>query len=169
MGGDLGVRDLTVIDERLASAGQPTPDQFGDIAASGYELVIDLTTPDSPGALPDEGNIVRAVGMQHVYIPVSWEAPTMDSLRRFIDAMDAHRQERVFVHCTANLRASAFVYLYRHLILRIAEREARLTMHSVWDPNPTWVAFLKTAMEDADTLVQDSGGNKGLPAGTIPL
>jgi protein tyrosine phosphatase (PTP) superfamily phosphohydrolase (DUF442 family)/SAM-dependent methyltransferase len=134
-----------VLSDRLASAGQPTPEQFADIAAAGYQVVIDITTPDSPGALPEEGHLVRAQGLEYLYIPVSWDAPTIESLERFAEAMRAHRDAKVFVHCTANLRASAFIYLYRAQFLDEPEAQARADMQRSWQPNPTWSAFVEHA------------------------
>jgi protein tyrosine phosphatase (PTP) superfamily phosphohydrolase (DUF442 family)/ubiquinone/menaquinone biosynthesis C-methylase UbiE len=142
---NLPVRDLTVLSDRLASAGQPTSEQFADIAAAGYQVVIDITTPNSPAALPEEGHLVRDQGMNYLYIPVSWEAPTIESLERFAGAMRAHRDARVFVHCTANLRASAFIYLYRTQFLGEPDEQARADMHRSWQPNPNWSAFIERA------------------------
>ena len=53
----------------------------------------------------------------------------------FFDVMRANRDRKVFVHCFANMRASAFVYLYRTLEEGVPEPEARATMNEVWDPD----------------------------------
>ena len=58
----------------------------------------------------------------------------MNDVEIFFDVMQANDDRKVFVHCFANMRASAFVYLYRTLVAGVPEEEARGTMHEVWDP-----------------------------------
>ena len=60
------IRDLLVLSDRLATAGQPTEAELGAVAARGYEVVINLALTTSPGALPDEvtdpGHLIRPAG-----------------------------------------------------------------------------------------------------------
>jgi hypothetical protein len=43
-----------LVSDRLASSGQPTQEQFQNIASAGYEVIINLALPTSKGALPEE-------------------------------------------------------------------------------------------------------------------
>lgn len=52
----------------------------------------------------------------------------------FFDVMEANRDRKVFFHCFANMRASAFVCLYRTLVEGVPDDEALATMNAVWDP-----------------------------------
>ena len=61
----------------------------------------------------------------------------MSDVEMFFDVMRANEDRKVFVHCFANMRASAFVYLYRTLVGGVPEAEALATMHEVWDPDGT--------------------------------
>jgi len=58
----------------------------------------------------------------------------MADLELFFDVMEANADRRIFVHCFANMRASAFVYLYRTLVEGMPEDQALATMSEVWDP-----------------------------------
>ena len=53
----------------------------------------------------------------------------------FFDVMQANADRKVYVHCFANMRASAFVYMYRTLVEGVPETTARGTMTEVWDPD----------------------------------
>jgi protein tyrosine phosphatase (PTP) superfamily phosphohydrolase (DUF442 family) len=64
-------------------------------------------------SLPDEPGVVQSLGMAYVHIPVQFSAPTEASLLEFFAAMEAHGSEKVWVHCAANMRVSAFIGLYR--------------------------------------------------------
>lgn len=130
------------IDKRWATAGQPTAEQFLAIAQAGYEVVINLGMRDSPRALADEGSLVIAQGLDYIAIPVVWEAPTSENLTTFFAAMTANTEKQCFVHCIANMRVSAFSFLYRVLVLGVPIDEARQTLHQIWEPNPIWQQFI---------------------------
>src|ERR1700757_3355019 len=110
-----GIYNFRSIDDKLGTAGQPTEEQFQAVRDAGFEAVINLALPTSDNALPHEGGIVTGLGMAYVHIPVNFQAPTAQDFRAFCGAMRAFEGRRIFVHCAANMRVSAFVYLYRVL------------------------------------------------------
>lgn len=130
----------------LAGSGQPSADQLKAIAAHGFEVVINLAMPDDTRALPDEQRIVETLGMVYEPIPVVWAAPTPGDLTAFLAAMDRHAGRKVWVHCVANFRASAFVMLYRVLRLDWSLAAALPDLQAIWQPNPTWQAFIDQAL-----------------------
>jgi len=131
----------------LGSGGQPAPEQFAELRAAGYEVIINLAMPDSTNALPNEAALATAQGMTYIHIPVVWKSPTQQDLERFFAVMDAHRGRQIFVHCAMNMRASAFIYLYRLLRLNVPQEQALTTMQTIWDPNPTWQHFIDRMLE----------------------
>lgn len=135
-------------DESLLTSGQPTEAQFAQIAAAGVQAVINLALPTSDNALRDERATVEALGMEYVHIPVIWEAPTRANLNAFMDAMDARREQRLFVHCAANYRVSCFVALYRILRLGWQPGAALGFTRRIWNPDeyPVWKAFIESAL-----------------------
>ena len=46
------------------------------------------------------------------HVPVDFNAPQVEDLRKFFDVMDSFRDKKVFVHCAANFRVSSFVARY---------------------------------------------------------
>ena len=60
--------------------------------------------------------------MIYEHIPVVWARAHPDRPGAFFAAMEWHAGRRVFVHCAANYRASAFIMLYRVLRLGLAGR-----------------------------------------------
>ena len=63
------------ISNKIATAGQPSIEQFSHIKQSGYQVVVNLALRDSSNALPNEKEIVEAERMQYFHIPVIWENP----------------------------------------------------------------------------------------------
>ena len=129
------------ISDRLATAGQPTMEQYSVIAATGYQVVINLALVDSPNALVDEGSIASNLGIEYIQIPVEWTAPTLADFQKFGSTMDAHADDKIFVHCAANKRVSAFVYLYR-ICQGVDELIARQDLIKIWTPNQIWEQFI---------------------------
>lgn len=135
------------IDERWASAGQATIEQFQAVKAAGYEVVINLAPSDVKYALPDEGKIITDLGMDYIHIPVIWTEPTAENLDVFFAAMDAHQDEKILVHCIANMRATAFCLLYRVIRQGVDLSEAKASMNQIWQTNPTWQDFLQEQLD----------------------
>ena len=103
------------ISEHLATAGQPTAEQFATIRQAGFDLVVNLALPTSSNALPDERSVVEACGMTYSPIPVIWEHPTAADFEQFQATLASHPDQKIFVHCAMNMRVSAFVYLHQRL------------------------------------------------------
>jgi protein tyrosine phosphatase (PTP) superfamily phosphohydrolase (DUF442 family) len=136
------------IGEHLGTSGQPTETQFQDIRDAGYEAVINLALPTSDKAIAQEGSIVSKLGMAYVHIPVNFQNPTDQDFDSFCGVMTAFKERRVFVHCAANMRVSAFVFLYRVLELGVPQTEAERDLKAIWDPDPCWDAFLRRQLAE---------------------
>jgi len=137
-----GIYSFLPLTPSLATAGQPTEGELAAVKAAGYKVVINLLPATSPNALPDEDKIVSALGMAYVSIPVVWEQPEVADVEQFFDVMDAHQNENVFVHCAANMRVSAFVYLHRTVRQHVPPAEAMGDLRRIWTPNETWQRFI---------------------------
>ena len=145
-----GARAYLRISERVWTAGQITYDEIEAVKKAGFDIVINLAPADEERNQL-EGYLGTEQGMAYVQIPVSWEEPSQRDLQLFFDVMKANKDRNVFVHCFANMRVSAFVYLYRTLLLGEAENVARADLAKIWDPatQPQWVAFIEEARKAA--------------------
>ena len=135
------------LSDAVATAGQPTEAQFAAIKESGYQVVVNLALPDSKNALPHEQEIVESLGMKYFHIPVVWENPTLDDIARFFKIVEAIADKPLFVHCAANMRVSAFMYLYRRIHESVNEEQAKRDLHQIWIPNETWQNFIQQVTE----------------------
>ena len=103
------------ISDQLTTAGQIEYDQVPLLSEEGYEVVINLATANEErNAL--EGFHVTSSGMTYIQIPVEFATPQLSDVKLFFDVMEANQGRKLFVHCIANFRASAFTYLYRTLV-----------------------------------------------------
>ncbi|MCM1981772.1 protein tyrosine phosphatase family protein [Lyngbya confervoides] len=130
------------ISDRISTAGQPQVDQFPVIQATGHTTLINLAHPDAPGAIAHEADLVAASGLQYIHIPVLWQGPKIQDALCFFEAMNHHQEETVFIHCIANKRVSAFIYLYRVLCLGTDAATARQTLEQIWRPNAIWQSYI---------------------------
>ena len=135
------------IGNQLGTAGQPSENQLSAIRAAGFEAVINLALPTSDNALANEGSLVTALGMSYVHIPVDFKAPKARDFRVFCQVLEAFAGRRVFVHCAANMRVSAFIFLHRVLHQHVPIAEAERDLHAIWQPNEVWNQFIQSQLE----------------------
>jgi protein tyrosine phosphatase (PTP) superfamily phosphohydrolase (DUF442 family) len=126
----------------LASSAQPSAIYLARVKALGYDAVINLAPPQSHGSIPSEGAIVEGQGVRYLNIPVDFRRPTAEDFRTFVEEMQRRPHENLLVHCQVNMRASAFVFLYRviHENAPVDETAAKLT--GVWIPDRVWKKFI---------------------------
>lgn len=134
------------LSDSIATAGQPTPEQFTIIKLSNYQVVINLALLDSPNALANEESIVKSLGMEYIHIPVIWENPTLEDITRFFSVMKDFSNKRVFIHCAANKRVSAFIYLYI-IHQKINKEQAQKDLNRIWIPNKKWQDFIQQVLD----------------------
>lgn len=134
------IRAFLQLTERIGTSGQPKLSHFAAIRDAGYEAVINLLPNDR--LLPNERETVRELGMDYISIPVIWTMPTPENFTEFVRVMQANAHRKLFVHCAANMRVSAFCYLYRTCILGEAEFDARTDLLRIWEPDEVWPEFI---------------------------
>jgi uncharacterized protein (TIGR01244 family) len=141
------IRNFLRIDDRLATSGMPQPDDFAVLRQAGFDVVINLALPTSDNALPNEGELVSAQGMTYIHIPVKFDAPQPADFERFTRVMDACAGQKVFVHCAANMRVSAFFFLHRlkHGTDRAA---AEIDLTKIWQPDGVWLDFINQRLAE---------------------
>ena len=121
----------------IGTSGQPTAEQLKLIQQAGYQTVVNLALATSDNALPNEREVVESPGMEYIHLPVEFDNPTVADFHRFYETMQARQKQKIWVHCAANLRVSAFMYLYR-LKNGTSPSEAKKDLDKLWQPNLTW-------------------------------
>ena len=140
------------ITDTIGTGGQPSVSQLYDIAQNGYDVVINLATHNSENAIENEGSIVASLGMTYIHIPVPFEAPTPEHLRKFFRFMNGLSEEKIFVHCAVNARVSAFVFKYLTMERKMQAEKATTPLLAQWLPqmNLIWKNFLSIEKSDLD-------------------
>jgi protein tyrosine phosphatase (PTP) superfamily phosphohydrolase (DUF442 family) len=142
------IKNFVPIDDRVVTAGQPTEAQLAEVAAAGFEVVVNLGLLDPSYCLPDEAGVVASLGLAYRHIPVRFEAPTPEDFRAFVETMDGLADRRVFVHCAGNFRVSVFVALWGELRLGWTRERADHLIERLWRPSLVWSAFLERSREE---------------------
>ena len=136
------IKNYRKLSDTVATAGQPREHDFPLVAKSGYQVVINLGLADAEYALPDERGLVERLGLKYVHIPVEWKVPTAADLSKFISAMDADGDKKLFIHCAANKRVSVFMALYRIKRLGWSYDDALRDVNETWTPDAVWQQFI---------------------------
>lgn len=137
----------------LWSSGQLSERDILLLPAIGIGAVVNLALTTSTNALPGEAELVTRQGLEYIQIPVEWERPEPEQFAQFVGVLNAFAERKVWIHCAKNMRASAFIYLYRKLVLGESEEQASFPMREVWSPNETWQEFINcVAMTQSNSL-----------------
>lgn len=135
-------------DVRLTTSGQPSEAELAQIKQLGVTYIVNLGLHEHERALEDETASVTDLGMVYMHIPVAFDAPTDADFERFCAIMDETKDEKVHVHCIANLRVTAFLYRYWRDVLSVGEQDARALMDTVWQPGGVWARFIGDAASE---------------------
>jgi protein tyrosine phosphatase (PTP) superfamily phosphohydrolase (DUF442 family) len=142
------IYNYRAVDDTIGTSGQPTVAQLAGIAAAGYKAIINLALHDDPRySLPNEPGSVQSLGLAYVHIPVQFTAPTEADLLAFFAAMEAHKNDKLWVHCAVNIRVTVFLGLYRVLRQGWEVERAFELMLGVWQPNEVWSTFIAEMLE----------------------
>ena len=136
------IKNFLPIDERIATAGQPTETELAEAAQAGYTAVINLGLLDPRYCLADEAGLAASLGLRYHHIPVQFDAPTVDDFRAFVAAMQECSSDKVLVHCAANYRVSSFMAVYGEMKLGWTRERGDAHARALWPLNETWAAFL---------------------------
>ena len=131
------------IDNLFATSGQPNAYQLKLIAENGYDAVINLA-PNSvfEGSVINEAEILTANKVKYIHIPVNFNKPKDEDFLKFVNCLEENEDKKIWIHCAANMRVSAFVYKYRRDILKLEDSEIIEDMNLIWSPNNVWGSFL---------------------------
>lgn len=130
------------------TSGQLSKADIGTLPGLGIQAVINLAPPTSSNALSGEAELISALGITYVQIPVDWEAPALDQFAQYTGVLASLNGRNVWVHCAKNMRVSVFTYLYRRLVRGEDEETASHPMREIWQPNATWQAFMERVIAD---------------------
>ncbi|MFG1498035.1 protein tyrosine phosphatase family protein [Saccharospirillum sp. HFRX-1] len=142
------IRNFVQLTTNIGTAGQPRAEQFQLIADQGYRHVINLGLSSHSDAVVDEDKRLADLGLNYFHIPVPFDHPRPEQVRRFCLLMDMLRDDKVFVHCIMNYRASAFLYQYLTKLAGYDEASARSPMLDSWTPPAVWQELLSWTRQD---------------------
>ena len=137
------IRNFVEVDDRLATAGQPTELQLRSLKEHGFEVVVNLGLLDPRYCLPDEAGTAASSGLIYHHIPIDFRNPTDDDFERFVQVMRAVRDKKTLVHCAMNYRVSCFVALFGERELGWSRERADVHVKKLWQPDEVWSAFLQ--------------------------
>ena len=125
------------------TSGQPNNKQLISIANRGYEAVINLAPNTTiEGRIINEEGILKSNNISYIHIPVDFNNPLDEDFNKFVAALEENKHKKIWVHCAANMRVSAFVFKYRRDVLGLSQKNIEQDLRAIWIPNKTWRSFL---------------------------
>lgn len=136
------IYNFLTISELVNTSGQPSEKQFALIKEAGFEHVINLAPHNAENSLKDEAKILSNLDITYTHIPVDFSHPTTEDFEAFSSHMQGLIGKKVWVHCAANMRVSAFIYRYRCNVLGESAQNAKQALSKIWEPYGVWKAFI---------------------------
>ena len=99
------IPNYQVIRPGLAFGGQPAPGTLKRLGDMGFRTVVNLRTEQEGAA--EEGYVVRALGLDYVWVPVTpgtFSVDDVEAVERVLDDPDAGP---VLLHCASSNRVAA--------------------------------------------------------------
>jgi protein tyrosine/serine phosphatase len=111
-----GVARFSVLADGLYRGGQPTPAGFQFLKEKGIKTIINLRSEDN-----HESELVQALGMNYVHIPVDevwpWSQLPPDAIAKYFELVNNPANYPIFFHCLRGAdRTGTFAALYRMAI-----------------------------------------------------
>tara|TARA_B100001094_G_C17835465_1_gene625304 strand:+ start:228 stop:719 length:492 start_codon:yes stop_codon:yes gene_type:complete len=125
------------------TSGQPTSNQLKLLVKKGYEVIINLAQNSIVGKVAfNEESILEESNIRYIHIPVDFDNPLESDFKKFVSAINNFNGKKIWIHCAANMRVSAFIYKYRRDILKLEHNEIISDLERIWVPNEAWNSFL---------------------------
>ncbi len=108
-------KETIKLNESLSIATtQLSPNQLKQAAQAGYQSVLNLRSPNEPGFLENEQQLVKRAGLQYAHIPVN-PAQITDSLTDQVLATIDQLKEPILIHCQSGVRSGAMALIFMAL------------------------------------------------------
>lgn len=136
--------NFRAVNEQVLTSGRVEPEQLAQLADAGVEVVINLLPASSQYAVANEQGIVESQGIDYLYLPIDFAAPTLAEFEQFTRLMAQAGERKVLIHCAANYRVSAFYSRYAVQSGLWNKEDADQFMLSIWQPQehapwPQWL------------------------------
>jgi protein tyrosine phosphatase (PTP) superfamily phosphohydrolase (DUF442 family) len=139
--------NVVAISDKLVTGGQPNAESLTRLSELGFQAVIYLAPPTVADAIANESDIIRNQGIEFINIPITWSEPTEAHFKLFSESMKRLQGKKVLVHCQANMRASAFTFLYRVIVNGENPNHAYEDVQKVWTPKNQWKDFMNSQLQ----------------------
>lgn len=108
---DLGVKNLTIVDDRVWRSAAPSARTYDDLADAGVRTIVDLRAEEN---LHVDVEKLSALGIRWVHLPIrDGQIPTDEQVQRFLTEV-RDSEGITLVHCGAGVgRTGAMVAAYR--------------------------------------------------------
>jgi tyrosine-protein phosphatase SIW14 len=108
-----GIDNFYQVDEHVYRGAQPTAEGFKYLAKVGLKTVLDLREPG--GRSTEEAQLVTALGMHYVNVPMTGLAPPSEAeIIKILALLEDDNSGSVFVHCKRGAdRTGAVIAAYR--------------------------------------------------------
>ena len=144
--------NFRAINDQLSTSGLLSEEQLQSLAADQYQVVINLLPDHHDYAVKNEAELVENQGLSYHYLPIEFDAPTLDELQQFCTLMNKVQAQKTLVHCAANYRVTAFYSLYMFIHHNWSAEQAKECIAEMvgTKEHPAWQSLTDGVLNNAD-------------------
>ena len=125
------------------TSGQLTESELVLLSKKKYNTVINLAPVSAiEKKIINEKKILESLNINYIHIPVDFKCPKESDFKKFVNSFKQSENKKIWIHCAANMRVSAFMYKYRREVLNMDHNDIVDDLYVLWRPNKTWSNFL---------------------------
>ena len=130
--------------QTLASGAQPTIDQINELKKQDFEVIVNISTPSAKNAITDEAIYVEKSGMDYVHFPVDCSHLRPTHYLTFKGIIQGFENNKIFVHCGANIKSSNLIHMYQVLENGKNEEDSLNELCKIQIPENKWYDYFKS-------------------------
>lgn len=112
-----GASNVTRVDAALMCAGATSPEAFSEIKKLGFSSIINLRQDGESNAdIPGAKAAAESAGLKYVHVPVHPSAPSDESVKMFLNAVQDPANQPMFIHCGSANRVAAMWLIKRVVV-----------------------------------------------------
>ena len=125
------------------TSGQPTRSQLKLLIEKGYQVIVYLSQNSVVNKVVlNEKRVFESSNVKYIHLPVDFDNPRESDFEKFVLIISKFKSKKLWIHCAANMRVSAFIYRYRRDILKLKHTDIIGDLEVIWKPSKIWVNFL---------------------------
>ena len=135
------------VSELISIGGQPNIHQFKSLKEAGKKVVFQLVVEEAEYSVTNEVDHVTDLDLEHESMNISYAKPSGENVQQFINILEKHKAEPIYVHCAVGYCTSGLMVIYLMKTRQLSFENAKQLVVPDWQPSPIWTELIQTYID----------------------